>query len=161
MSDDILKQQAMILVERAQRHQMKGEFADAIILYRRSLAILPTAEAYTYLGWTYSMMNRYQEAIESCKLAIEVDESFGNPYNDIGAYMIELNHWEEAIPWLEKATKAPRYEARQFPHLNLGRVYEHLGRFRTALSYYERALAIDPFNRAALWAKYKLIGRMN
>lgn len=161
MSDDILKEQAMILVERAQRHQMKGEFADAIILYRRSLAILPTAEAYTYLGWTYSMMNRYPEAIESCKLAIEVDESFGNPYNDIGAYMIELNHWEEAIPWLEKATKAPRYEARQFPHLNLGRVYEHLGRFRTALSYYERALAIDPFNRAALWAKYKLIGRMN
>ena len=58
MSDDIAKQQAMILFERAHKRQMKGEYADAIILYKRSLAIHPTAEAHTFLGWTYSMMRR-------------------------------------------------------------------------------------------------------
>lgn len=161
MNDDISRQQAMILVERAQRHQMKGEFADAILLYRRSLALQPTAEAFTFLGWTYSKMNRYKEAIDSCKLAIEVDDTFGNPYNDIGAYLIELSQWEEAIPWFKKAIAAPRYRAKQFPYMNLGRVYEHLGRYKTALECYEQALEIDPYDMASVWAKYHLVGKVN
>ena len=150
-----------MLVDRARRHQMRGEFADAIILYERSLALWPTAEAHTFLGWTYSMMNRYDEAIKCCKNAIDVDPDFGNPYNDIGAYLIELKRWEEAIPWLEKATNAPRYESPQFPHLNLGRVYERLGQFKTAMAFYDKAIEIDPFYRVAVWAKFNLVGRMN
>jgi len=161
MSDEIEKQKAMVLVDRAYRHQMKGEFADAIILYKRSLTIWPTAEAHTFLGWTYSLMNRYDEAIDCCKQAIEVDPTFGNPYNDIGAYLIELDRWEEAIPWLEQATSASRYETPQFPHMNLGRVYEHLGHFRTALSCLDRAIEMDPFYRVAIWAKYLLLARIS
>jgi tetratricopeptide (TPR) repeat protein len=161
MSENIAKEQALVLVERAQRHQMAGEFADAINLYKRSLETFPTAEAWTFLGWTYSMMGRYQEAIAACQEAIAADPTLGNPYNDIGAYLIELEQWEEAIPWLVKATKAPRYEVPQFPHLNLGRVYEHLGQYRTALRYYDQALAIDPLYRTARSARYQLIGRLN
>ena len=161
MSNDLAKEQAMILLDRAFRHQMKGELADAIILYERSLATWPTAEAHTYLGWTYSMLDRYDEAIDSCKKAIEIDPSFGNPYNDIGAYLIELKQWEEALPWLNKATTAQRYDSPQFPYLNLGRVHEHLGRYGTALTFYDRALEIDRFYQEAFWGKYSLLGRMN
>lgn len=161
MSDEIEKQQAMILLERAYRHQMKGELADAIILYERSLATWPTAEAYTFLGWTYSMNNRYEEAIENCHKAIEVDPTFGNPYNDIGAYLIELSRWEEAIPWLIKATKAERYDSPHFPLMNLGRVYTYLGQYRTALDYLDQSIRLDPFHRPAIWAKYALLAKMN
>ncbi|HZD10656.1 MAG TPA: tetratricopeptide repeat protein [Candidatus Binatia bacterium] len=161
MSDEIQRQQAMILLDRAYKHQMRGELADAILLYKRSLQTFATAEAYTFLGWTYSMMDRYDEAIESCEKAIEVDPSFGNPYNDIGAYLIEMERWEEAIPWLEKATEATRYEAPQFPHMNLGRVYEHLGDYDRAMEYFNRAVEIDPFYRTAIWAKYELLARWN
>jgi tetratricopeptide (TPR) repeat protein len=161
MSNDLAKEQAMILLDRAFRHQMKGELADAIVLYERSLATWPTAEAHTYLGWTYSMLDRYDEAIVSCKKAIEIDPSFGNPYNDIGAYLIELKQWEEALPWLNKATTAQRYDSPQFPYLNLGRVHEHLGRYGTALTFYDRALEIDHFYQEAFWSKYRLLGRMN
>ena len=159
--DEITRQQAMVLFERAYRRQMSGEFADAIVLYKRSIATFPTAEAYTFLGWTYSMLNRLEEALAMCRKAIEVDPTFGNPYNDIGAYLIEMERWQEAIPWLEKATQAPRYEAPQFPHMNLGRVYEHLGRYRTALAYYDRALEIDPLYLPATWAKTSLLAKMN
>lgn len=161
MDDDIKKQRAMVLFERAYRHQMKGEFADAIILYKRSLSVQPTAEAYTFLGWTYSMLNRYDQAIENCKKAIEIDPAYGNPYNDIGAYLMELERWQDAIEWLEQATTAQRYDSPQLPRMNLGRVYEKLGRFRTALQYYDRALEIDPFYRSASSAKYLLLGKMN
>ncbi len=161
MSDNISKQKAMILFERAYKHQMKGEYANAIIFYKRSLIVQPTAEAHTFLGWTYSMLDRYDEAIESCKKAIEVDPTYGNPYNDIGAYLIELNQWEEAIPWFKQATEATRYESPQFPLMNLGRVYQHQGRNKTALAYYDQALAIDPFYRAAIWAKYQLLADLS
>jgi hypothetical protein len=50
--------------------------------------------------------------------AIKVDPEFGNPYNDIGAYLIEQEKWDEAIPWFQKAMAAPRYEARCYPHFN-------------------------------------------
>ena len=68
--------------------QMKREFDQAVLHYKKSLEIQPTAEAYTFLGWTYSFMGNLQGAIEECHKAIAVDPDFGNPYNDIGAYFL-------------------------------------------------------------------------
>jgi len=106
---------------------LAGDLAGAVHLYQASLAELPTAEAHTFLGWVYSFERRYDEAIAQCKRAIAVDPTFGNPYNDIGCYLIELGREDDAIPWLKRAIDAPRYEARQFPHVNLGAIYEKKG----------------------------------
>ena len=43
----------------------------------------------------------------SAKKAIAIDSDFGNPYNDIGASLIQLGEHDAAIPWLEKAIVAP------------------------------------------------------
>lgn len=161
MKADIIHQQAMILCDRGLRHQSKGELGDAIVLYKRSLAVKPTAEAYTYLGWTYNLLQRTEEAIECCEKAIETDPTLGNPYNDIGAYLINLGRLDEALPWLESALKAPRYESPQFAHFNLGRAYELQGKQRRALNCYDEALKIDPLYRTAAWAKYELLASLN
>src|ERR1700675_4763469 len=94
--------------------QMAGEYDRAVELYLESLALHPTAEAYTFLGWTYHFQGKIEEAIAECKRAIEIDPDFGNPYNDIGAYLIDLDAFAEAIPWLEQAITAKRYEPRHF-----------------------------------------------
>ena len=52
---------------------------------------------------------------------------FGDPYNDIGVYLIKRGDLSGAIPWLEQAKRAPRYEPRHFPYLNLGRIYLRQG----------------------------------
>ena len=161
MSQSITYQQAMVLVERAYRAQMRGEMTNAIELYERSLDVYPTAEAHTYLGWTYSMMNRYDEAIEQCELAITVDPTFGNPYNDIGAYLIELGKPDEAIPWLQDALSAERYDSPHFPLVNLGRIAESNGLYKQALNYYNQALELEPLYRSARLAKYTLLGKLN
>jgi tetratricopeptide (TPR) repeat protein len=149
------------LFERAYQLQQRGALADAIRLYRESLTYFPTAEAHTFLGWAYARLHRYEAAIEECHRAIALDPTFGNPYNDIGAYFIELGWWREAIAWLEKAIAAPRYENREFAHFNLGRVYEHLGRWTQATECYQEALACNPDYPMARYSRLLLIGRMN
>ncbi len=158
---DLMREQAQILTDRAYRHQTHGELGDAIALYRRSIAMYPTAEAHTYLGWAYNMMDRNEEAIAECEKAIALDPDLGNPYNDIGAYLIEMGRPEEAIPWLEQAAVAPRYATPQFAHLNLGRAYERLGEVYRALAAYDRSLALAPLYLPAHWAKTALLGRLN
>lgn len=161
MQQEHTPEKARQLFQEAYQHQMKGELDEAISLYKKSIEVFPTAEAHTFLGWTYSFMGLYDEAIEECYRAIKVDPDFGNPYNDIGAYLIERGQVDEAIPWLEKATRAPRYEARCFPYFNLGRVYEHKRCFRQALRNYQLALEEQPSYKAAMVAVRRLQAMMN
>jgi tetratricopeptide (TPR) repeat protein len=141
--------------------QMSGQLPEAIQLYQKSIDTHPTAEAYTFLGWTHSFKGDYETAIEQCKRAIIVDPSFGNPYNDIGAYLIHLERFDEAIPWLELACAARRYNARHYPHFNLGRILERRGAYREAIDQYREAARIDPSYRAAAQAKERLTAWMN
>ncbi len=137
-------EEAVELFQRAYAAQMRGELDEAVELYRQSIAAHPTAEAHTFLGWTYSFQGRLGAAIEECKKAIEVDPDFGNPYNDIGAYLLQTGQVDDAIPWLEKATRAPRYEAPHFPHFNLGRAYVAKQMYSRAIRAFERALELRP-----------------
>ena len=154
-------QKAVELLQEAYNRQMAGDLDGAIAGYQRSIALHPTAEAHTFLGWTYSFQGRIDDAIDECKKAIAVDPSFGNPYNDIGAYLIERGDLDDAVPWLEAAKQAPRYEPRHFPYLNLGRAYLAMGQLGRALVEFRGALAIDPHNGMAARAVEKIAGQLN
>jgi len=143
MTEDAIKR-AWELLQEAYRVQMEGDYDRAVDLYKESLNVHPTAEAHTFLGWTYHFQGKVAEAIAECKRAIEVDPDFGNPYNDIGSYLISLGRFDEAIPWLEQATQAPRYDPRHYPYFNLGRAYLAKGQFTRARQYFQEALRIEP-----------------
>src|SRR5437867_3133190 len=104
----------------------------------------PSAAGHTFRAWTFSFMGRYDDAIEECKRAIAVDPSFGNPYNDIGAYFIEMNRLDDAIPWLERAISAPRYCCYFYAHTNLARVYLQKGMREKARKSLLAALRVNP-----------------
>lgn len=138
------QQRALELIEAAMRHQMAQEFADAIRLYKESIALYPTADAHTYLGWAYSYLGRLNEAIAECEVAIGIDPEFGNPYNDIGVYLMQQQRFDDAIPWLERAKTAKRYQPRHFPHINLGRIYLGKGMIQKAIEEFRGALQFTP-----------------
>ncbi len=140
---------ARALFTEAYQLQMAGHLDAAAERYRASIACHPTAEAHTFLGWTYSFQDRLEDAIEECRKAIALDPEFGNPYNDIGSYLFKQGKLDEAVPWLERAIAAKRYEPRHFPHCNLGRIYWAKGQLNRAIAEFERALAIDPESRFA------------
>ena len=147
--------------ERGYSEQMAGRIDAAIESYGRSIAIYPTAEAHTFLGWAYSHQGRPEDAIAECRTAIAVDPTFGNPYNDIGAYLIELGREDDAMPWLERAKVAPRYEPRHFPYFNLARIYVRRHKVHEAIRELEGAIAIEPRYTAARRELHRLIGLLN
>lgn len=156
-----LKLEAIELFRRAFAAQQLEAYAEAIELYQRSIATYPTAEAHTFLGWVYSFQQRYDEAIAECLEAIRVDPTFGNPYNDIGSYLVAKGDLYSCVKWFKRALLAPRYESYAFPHMNLGRVYEQRNRLLEAARHYGLALEQEPDYTQAAIALRKLQSRLN
>lgn len=149
---DTENQVAFLLWRQGYLLHVAGEYEQAIEYFSKSIDLHPTAEGFTYRGWSLSMLGRLEEAIDECKQAIELDPEYGNPYNDIGVYLIDLGQTENALPWLRKATQAKRYCCYQYPHFNIGRVLLSKGRLAEAIYAFERALSYQPDYSPALEA---------
>ena len=145
----------------AQDFQEMGYYADAAHYYRKSIKMFPTPEAYTHLGWAHSFLGDYDRAIEFCKVAIALDPDYGNPYNDIGAYYLEMGEADKAIPYLRRAARARRYDQHHFAHFNLGRAWERKRNFDKAVTEYRRALELSPEYEPAKSAYFRLIRMTN
>ena len=161
MEDRQTLRRATELWRQGYRYQTGGNVDRAIELYRESIELYPTAEAHTFLGWAMSFQGHLAEATEECLRAIEIDAEFGNPYNDIGVYLMQQDKLDESISWLEKAKQAKRYEPRQFPFLNLGRIYIRQGRWWEALREFEEAVRLAPRDVGAARILHNLRGRLN
>ena len=124
--------------------QMRGDLEKAVYYYDRSIVVMASPEAYTFMAWSESMRGNFTKAIALCQKAIQLDNDFGNPWNDIGAYLLALGRTEEAIPFLEQALRSPRYLTYHYAHYNLGRAYEKLTLTKRARRKYQEALSTEP-----------------
>ena len=95
MTDD---ERARELWELGTKRLSEGQVEEAVKLFEQSIAVKPTAEGHTFRGWALSHEGHLDEAIEDCKQAIQLDPEFGNPYNDIGVYLMQKRQFDEAIP---------------------------------------------------------------
>jgi tetratricopeptide (TPR) repeat protein len=132
------------LLEDGRFHVSQGDLDQAMEAFQESIETCETAEALTFLGWILSLKGQYEEAIDLCLRAIAIDPDFGNPYNDLGSYLMKGDRNEEAILWIEKAKSSKRYDARHFPYMNLGRIYSSLGRIDEAITEFTQALEFVP-----------------
>ncbi len=161
MSEQQTRQQALDLWQQGYAAQQRGDLAEAIRLYRASLAICPTAEAHTFLGWAYGLQDRLDEAIGECHKAIALDPDYGNPYNDVGVYLMQRGELAEAVAWLQRAKLATRYEPRQFPYINLARIYVRRRQWQEACAELRGALALTPNDPGARRLLHEILGRLN
>ncbi len=148
-------------LRQAYQLHMTGQIDQAIELYTLSIGYHPTAEAFTFRGWAYSHEGQYDKAIEECIQAIELDPQYGNPYNDIGVYLIEIGEHDEAERWLHKALEIEGYATPHFALYNLGRVYERQGKWFEAVKHYKNAFESEPKFTVSVIAHSRLQARLN
>ena len=155
------EEKASTLLYKGDLAQRQGDLGEALRFYQESIQLHPTAEAHTSLGWTYSFLQRYEDAIQECRTAIALNPEFGNPYNDIGLYLMQMGKLDAAVPWLEHALEAAQYDTPHYPHLNLGRIALAKGDLLQAAREFGRALAVEPRSLTARRTLAALSAQLN
>jgi len=142
-------EEALKLLEEGKSLVAKGDYKAAKKRFQSAVEIIPSAENLTMLAWMLSLEGEISHALNLCLQAIELDPNYGNAYNDIGSYLVELERWEEAIPYFEKAKISTNYDTPAFPYVNLARLYLREEAFEKACLEYKGLLQIDKTNTEA------------
>lgn len=137
--DQFIDRRALTMLQNGLIAAARKKYTEALTEFQASANLKPTPEAYTYWGWMEHQIGNTSEAIRLCHHSIYLDPEFGNPYNDIGSYLVFQGKPDEAMDWFHKAIRANRYQPRQYPHLNLGRIYFHKKEYGLALYHFRKA----------------------
>ena len=141
---------AMGLVEQAMQQQLAGELDKAIRLYKMSIALYPTADAHTYLGWTYGSEERYEEAIRWLRDGVQRlpnDASIADRLAWILATCPQ-EQWRVSAEALRIAEAVCRRTNNAVPQAldTLAAALANLGRFEEAIAAAEQALQMARAN---------------
>jgi len=115
---------------------------------RRALSIVIGAVSHRrgpyFLGWTYHFQGASTTLSPNAKRAIELRSGIRQSVPRHWRLSHRTGRFDEAIPWLERAVEARRYEPRHFPHYNLGRAYLGKEMYGQAMRCFQEALNVEP-----------------
>jgi tetratricopeptide (TPR) repeat protein len=120
--------------------------AEAIPFYKRAIELDPNfAIAYAALGTSYFNLNQGELAAENATKAYELRDRV----SEIERYRIATSYYHTVTGELEKAIEeyelwSKSYPRAGTPHLNLGVIYQQLGRYDKAVVETQEALRLNP-----------------
>ena len=113
-----------------------------------------TADLYYERAFLYHEQKCYQEALDDCNKAIEIDPEYAAPYNGRGNTYRDLKQYDKALADYNKAIELdPEYAN---PYNGRGNTYHELEQYDKALADYNKANELEPdypypyYNRAEL-----------
>ena len=140
----------------------QGQYAEAILLYQKSIALLNSAKdkavSWNGLGNVYRRINDYPNAVAAYRKAAELDpETAGmrdgtdnlrveqtprnaQAWNDLGEIFFETGSYDEAINALNKAIELE--PGNGWPYYNLARVFAIRGQYAKAISLYDKSISL-------------------
>lgn len=144
--EEFVERRAQTLLDRGLYAVQSGDYVTALQEFRASAYVARTSDALTNWGSMEHYLGDTEKAMQLCREAIHLDPECGNPYNDIGTYLVVLGRIDESITWFKSAIASRKYKPRHFPHINLGKVYLAKKEFEKALHHLDEALRLDPYN---------------
>ena len=126
----------------------------------RDPELLKRATALWREAYGHQMQGDLERAIELYQRSIDVYPT-AEAHTFLGWTLSFQGRLEEAIPWLEKAKRAPRSEPRQFPYMNLGRIHLRQGHWWEALREFEAAVRLAPDDVELRKTLHSLRARLN
>jgi len=105
------------------------------------------ALAYFQIGYCYSKLGFYKDAIEAFKQAIRIDPDDADARYNLGVAYSGLGLYREAIEAYKQAIRIDPDNTNA--HDNLGVAYVQLGFYKDAIEAFKQAIRIDPDNTNA------------
>ena len=128
----------------------EGDLETAILHVARAVELQPeSAEYHFHLGATLGMAGQFDDGIQECWIAAQLDPSRELPKVEVGIILLNADRNDEAIAHLEDVA---RDERNLSAHLafNLGVARYRCGEFAGALDALGRVIAIKPDHALAL-----------
>jgi tetratricopeptide (TPR) repeat protein len=124
-------------------------FLDSIDYYRAGMKKGDSAVLHNKAGISYLQLKRDHEAKKEFQRAIQMDKTYPEPYNNLGALAYNQGRWGEAVKQYKKALQLNDGNAAF--HSNLGGAYFAQKDWAHAIKEYTRAKELDPliFDRQA------------
>jgi tetratricopeptide (TPR) repeat protein len=127
----------------------ENRFEEAIQAFEKCLKLdAKNVKAEDNLGLSYAGLGRTEEALEAYRTAIawqaQAGSKYPGPLIDLGSALIETNHPEEAIPYLQQADGISPEDFTV--HRELGKAYLRLEETKKAQAELEKAIELAPQN---------------
>ncbi len=124
-------------------YQQAGRFPEAIMEYRRILALSPGhSAAHVNLGVCHEMLGELDIALDHYRQALKGEEYFTRVYNNIGSVLDKQGRHEDAVEAYREAIR--RHPVFLEPRSNLASTLLDAGRDAEALIEAQGALRVDP-----------------
>jgi superkiller protein 3 len=132
-----------VLLHTAQEALGRNDFASAADALKQVVAAQPDlTRAWFSLGYAYTALHKYEEAIAAYRKAVELEPNLFEARLNLGILLIQLNNPQSALEHLERAaTLKPGYLRAQ---LYYGRALALTGQPERAQKQYQTVLQLDP-----------------
>ena len=99
-------------------------------------------DIYSHMGACQKDLQQYEQAIETCRLGLDIDPQRPDMFNTMGFCRFMQKDHRAALACFEKALEIDPSLALNYA--NIGSCYRELGEIKPAVQYYKMALEIDP-----------------
>jgi len=118
-----------------------GQYDSSVYHHMRALQLNPASVIINDLAGMYFGKQRYREAIDLCKKAVEINPSDVNTFTNMGLCYIRVARYDSAVYALQKAIQIdPKYLS---AYINLSLTYKSAGNVDSAKKYETLALKIQ------------------
>jgi type IV pilus assembly protein PilF len=119
------------------------------------------APVYNALGLLSQRMGDARDAERNFRHALRIDKNNSNIMNNYGQFLCTMNRHEEAERYFLDAALNPLYETPEIPYTNAGTCACNHGKVNKAVTYFEKALSIEPYIPTALLQMAEISYRKN
>jgi tetratricopeptide (TPR) repeat protein len=120
----------------------QGKLDDAVVYYRRALALAPNANGHNNLGTTLEKQNKLDDAAAQFRRALELEPQHATAHYNLGNNLRVKGRYEEAIAHFKQSIAGRPDSADAWNNMGIA-LAEH-GNLDEARDAYQKAVELDP-----------------